>query len=74
MEKVGSGIQDKHPGSATLLYSGVVVRDLHESALIWLEFGSGSVLGMRIRIQEHGNLPKFTNIPGFVPFKKVLYI
>ncbi len=24
--------------------------------------GYGSVLGMRIRIQEHGNLPKFTNI------------
>jgi hypothetical protein len=32
--------------------------------------GSGSVLGMRIRIQEHENLPKFTNKPGFLPFKK----
>ncbi len=31
-KKVGSGIRDKHPGSATLLYSGVVIRD--ESALI----------------------------------------
>ncbi len=33
-----------------------------------------SVLGLRIRIrirnQEYGNLPKFTNKPGFLPFKK----
>jgi hypothetical protein len=29
------GFRDKHPGSATLLYfSGVVVRDTHESTLI----------------------------------------
>ncbi len=28
--------------------------------------GSGSVLGIRIRFQEHGNWPKFTNKPGFL--------
>jgi hypothetical protein len=33
---------------------------------------SGSVLGMRIRIQEHGKWPKFTNKPGFLPFKNDL--
>ncbi len=33
--------------------------------------GFGSVSGMRIRIQEHGNCHKFTNKPGFLPFKKV---
>ncbi len=27
-------------------------------------------LGMRIQIQEHGKWPKFTNKPGFLPFKK----
>ncbi len=34
---------------------------------------SGSVLRMRIqiRIQEHGNWPKFTNKPGFLPFIKL---
>jgi hypothetical protein len=37
-KKVGSGIRDKHPGSSTLLYSGVVVRDLHGSTLIWLSW------------------------------------
>jgi hypothetical protein len=31
---------------------------------------AGSVLGMRIRIQEHENLPKFKNKPGFLPSKK----
>ncbi len=38
--------------------------------------GSGSVLGMRIRIwiQEHGNWPKSTNKPGFLLFKKLLYL
>ncbi len=35
--------------------------------------GSGSLLGMliRIRIQEQGNRPKFTNNHEFQPFKKV---
>ncbi len=32
--------------------------------------GSGSVLVIRIRIQEHVNWAKFTNKPGFLPFKK----
>ncbi len=32
--------------------------------------GSGSILGMRIRIKELGNWPKISNIPGFLPFKK----
>ncbi len=32
--------------------------------------GSGSVLGMLIRIQEHGNWLKEKNKPGFLPFKK----
>ncbi len=50
------------------------------SAVLWIRihldphsFGclaSGSVLRMRIRIQQHGNLPKFKNKPGFLPFKK----
>ncbi len=31
--------------------------------------GSESVLGLRIRIQKHGNWPKFTNKPGFLLFK-----
>ncbi len=34
--------------------------------------GFGSVPGMRIRIQEHGNCHKFTNKPGFLPSKKKL--
>ncbi len=36
--------------------------------------GSGSVFGMRIRIQEHGNWLKFTNKPGFLPSKRLLYL
>ncbi len=36
--------------------------------------GSGSVLGMRIRIQELGNWPTFTNKPGFLPLKRLLYL
>ncbi len=36
--------------------------------------GSGSVLGMRIRIQEHGKRPKFINKPGFLPFKRLLHL
>jgi hypothetical protein len=32
--------------------------------------GSGSILVMRIRIKEHGKLPKFKNKPGFLTFKK----
>ncbi len=31
---------------------------------------SGSIFGMRIQIQEHGHLSKFTNKLGFLPFKK----
>jgi hypothetical protein len=27
---------------------------------------------IRIRIQEHGNLPKFKNKPGFLPFKRAV--
>jgi hypothetical protein len=27
-----------------------------------------------IRIQEHGNRPKFTNEPDFLPFKKLFYL
>jgi hypothetical protein len=30
--------------------------------------GSRSVLGITIRIQKHGNLPKFVDKPGFLPF------
>jgi hypothetical protein len=30
----------------------------------------GSVLGMRIRLQEHWNWPKLTNKPDFLPFRK----
>ncbi len=37
--------------------------DLHGSAYI---LGSGSVMGMRIRIKEHGNGLKFTNKHGFL--------
>jgi hypothetical protein len=33
--------------------------------------GSGSVLGMRIRIQELGYLPKITNKPEFEHFIKI---
>jgi hypothetical protein len=29
-------------------------------------------MGKRIRIQEHGNLPKFKNKPGFLPFKRAV--
>jgi hypothetical protein len=36
--------------------------------------GSGSVLGMQIRIQEHGKRPNFTNKTVFLPFKKAFYI
>ncbi len=36
--------------------------------------GFGSVLGMRLRIQEHGNRHKFTNKPGFLPFKKAFVL
>ncbi len=36
--------------------------------------GSGSVLGMRIRIQEQGNCPKFTNESDFQPSKRPLYL
>ncbi len=36
--------------------------------------GSGSVMGKRIRIREHGILPKFTNIPGSLPFKKAFFL
>jgi hypothetical protein len=32
-----------------------------------------SVLGMGIRIREHRNCLKFTQKPGFLPFKNVLY-
>ncbi len=43
----------------------------HGSAFIWLSWsGSGSVLGVRIRPREHGNLPKFSNKPVFLHFKK----
>ncbi len=35
--------------------------------------GSGYASGMRIRIQGHGNLPKFKNKPGFLPFKKAFF-
>jgi hypothetical protein len=28
---------------------------------------------MWIRVQEHGNLPKFTNKPGFLPSKKPFF-
>ncbi len=40
--------------------------------MLWqhLITGSGSVFGMRIQIQEHGNRPESTNKPGFLPFKK----
>jgi hypothetical protein len=43
-------------------------------AMLWqhLITGSGSVFGMRIKIQEHGNLPELTNKPGFLPLKKAL--
>jgi hypothetical protein len=44
--------------------------DPHKSALIWLSWiRIHTEFGMRIRIQEHGNSPKFTNKPGFLPQK-----
>jgi hypothetical protein len=39
--------------------------DLYE----FCSLGFGSVLGIRIRIQEQGNLPNLTNKPDFQPFK-----
>ncbi len=39
------------------------------SGSAFISFGwSGSVLWMRIQIHEHGNWPKFTKKPGFLPF------
>jgi hypothetical protein len=51
---------------STVLKTSVVDTDKH-----W--FGSpesGSILGMRIRIQGHGHFSKVTNEPGFLLFKK----
>jgi hypothetical protein len=36
--------------------------------------GSGSILVTRIRIQEQGILPKFTNKPEFQPFNEAIYL
>jgi hypothetical protein len=49
------------------LYTSVVDPEL--SALILLP-GSRSLLGMRTRIQEHGNCPRKQNKPVFLPFKR----
>ncbi len=38
--------------------------------LSWIRIRISTVLGMRIRIHKHWNWPKFTNKPGFLPFKK----
>ncbi len=36
--------------------------------------GSGTVWGMQILIREHQNWPNLSNKPGFLPFKKLLYL
>jgi hypothetical protein len=41
--------------------------DLPGSAFIWLHWIR---VGLRIRIQEPGNWPTFTNKPGILPFRK----
>jgi hypothetical protein len=51
-----------------LINSRVVDPDPHGSTLIWLS--SGSVLGVRIRIQAQGDRPKLTKKPEFRPFEK----
>ncbi len=43
------------------VYTSVLDPDSPGSAFIWRSW---------IRIQEHRNLPKFSNKPGFLPFKK----
>ncbi len=44
--------------------------DPHESTLIiWLSWVRISILGMRIRIREHGKWPKLTTKPGFLHVK-----
>ncbi len=49
--------------------TSVVDRDPH-----WFGCpGSGSILEMRIRVQEHGKWPKLTNKPGLLPFKEAFY-
>jgi hypothetical protein len=57
-------------GSALQCYGSAL--QCYGSAFIRLSgVGSGSVLGMRIRIQEYiWNRPKFTNKPCYLPFKK----
>jgi hypothetical protein len=53
-------------------WTSVVDPDHQGSAILHLLGGpgSGSVLGMLIRFQRHGKGSKFTNISGFLPFKK----
>jgi hypothetical protein len=61
LKKVGPGIREKHPGSATLLI-------VHFLAVLWIRIrmdlnwlwsaGSGSALGIHVRIQESKNDPK----------------
>jgi hypothetical protein len=56
-------------------FYSVVDSDPDGSALFWLlGFGSGSLLEMRIRIQDKGNWPKLTNKSHFQPLKKTLYL
>ncbi len=63
------------PASASRLYCmpGEILDYLHAVFRMdphcWGSPGSGSGLGMRIRIQEQGNWPKLTNKPDFQPFK-----
>jgi hypothetical protein len=76
-------IQNTHPFSTVREWiSFNLLQSAGFLAVLWIRilmdphsFGcpgsrSGSVLAMRIRPQEHGNWPKFTNIPVFLPFKK----
>ncbi len=62
--------QNRYPLIVTFLWFTTVLRvlirvDPHSVGCP----RSGSVLGMRIRIQEHENLLKLTNKLGFLPFK-----